>query len=109
MFLLGKINFPNDSLDFGSVLGFCFCYLSFSLLSCSLAGDGNNFGGNIFISDLDEVIKDTISEFADDTKLDGNVDLLDNRKVLHRDLNRLDQWSKANCVRLNKVKYCILP
>ncbi|KAK4832575.1 hypothetical protein QYF61_024366 [Mycteria americana] len=52
---------------------------------------------NIFINDLDDGIESTVTMFADDTKLGGEVDKSEGY------LDRLEEWASKSSMKFNRV------
>lgn len=61
------------------------------------------------INGLEEEFEGTFGQFAHDIELDGSVNLLEGRKVLQKNLDKLNQWAEANHVRFIQQGHVLSP
>ena len=57
---------------------------------------------------MDSGIMCTLSKLADDTKVNGAVDMLEGKDVIQRDLDRLERWAHTNLIKFSRAKCKIL-
>lgn len=59
---------------------------------------------NIFISDLDDGIECSLSQFAGSTKLRAVADVPEGHSAMQGDHNKLEKWSDRKLMKFNKRK-----
>jgi len=61
-----------------------------------------------FVGDVDSGIECTLIKFADNIKLSGEVNMMEGRDAIQKDLDRLERWAPVNLMKFNKVKCRVL-
>ncbi|GAB0193755.1 cAMP-dependent protein kinase inhibitor alpha [Grus japonensis] len=57
---------------------------------------------------MDSGIECALSKFTDDTKLCGEVNTLEGRDAIQRDLDRFERWARVNHMKLHEAKCKVL-
>ena len=57
---------------------------------------------NIFLNYLEDGVEITLTKFADNTTMCGEVDRSEGRAASQRDLDRLEEWTSKNRMNFNK-------
>ena len=61
-----------------------------------------------YLYQLRNRVECTLSKFAEETKLSGAVDTLEERGAIQRELDRLEKWTRVNFMKFKKAKGNIL-
>jgi len=75
--------------------------------SWAVSSRGHFFGTmlfNIFINCIDTDIECNLSKFADNIKMSGVVDTIEERDVIQRNLDRLEKWTHKDIMKFNEVQ-----
>lgn len=59
---------------------------------------------NIFVSDLDDGVECSLSQFSDNTKLGGVTDVPESHNAMQGEHSKLEKWSDRKLMKFNKRK-----
>ena len=61
-----------------------------------------------FVGTMDSGTESTLSEFTNDTKLNGAAEIVEESYAIQKDLDRVVRWAHANLIKFDKVKCKVL-